>query len=91
MDRMDDETVIARLSEVRGVGRWTAEMFLIFSLGRPDVLSLGDYGLRRGYQLAFGLAEVPTPEQLAERGRLWVPYRSVASWYLWRAVERGRA
>jgi 3-methyladenine DNA glycosylase/8-oxoguanine DNA glycosylase len=85
---MDDEAVIAALGQVRGVGRWTAEMFLIFSLGRPDVLSGGDQGLRRGFQLAFGMAELPTPQELLEHGELWAPYRSVASWYLWRSAER---
>jgi 3-methyladenine DNA glycosylase/8-oxoguanine DNA glycosylase len=85
---MDDEAVISQLGQVRGVGRWTAEMFLIFSLGRPDVLSGGDQGLRRGFQLAFGLAELPAPEEMLEHGKLWAPYRSVASWYLWRSAER---
>ncbi len=85
---MDDETVIAELSQVRGVGRWTAEMFLIFSLGRPDVLSGGDQGLRRGFQLAFDMAELPTPQDLLDHGKRWAPYRSVASWYLWRSAER---
>jgi 3-methyladenine DNA glycosylase/8-oxoguanine DNA glycosylase len=85
---MDDEAVIAALAQVRGVGRWTAEMFLIFSLGRPDVLSGGDQGLRRGFQLAFGLAELPAPQEMLEHGKLWAPYRSVASWYLWRSAER---
>jgi DNA-3-methyladenine glycosylase II len=87
---MEDEAVVAALGQVRGVGRWTAEMFLIFSLGRQDVLSGGDQGLRRGFQLAFGLAELPTPEELLEHGRIWAPYRSVASWYLWRSAERKR-
>jgi 3-methyladenine DNA glycosylase/8-oxoguanine DNA glycosylase len=85
---MDDEAVIAELGQVRGVGRWTAEMFLIFSLGRPDVLSGGDQGLRRGFQLAFDMAELPTPQELLDHGKLWAPYRSVASWYLWRSAER---
>jgi DNA-3-methyladenine glycosylase II len=84
---MDDEAVIAQLGQVRGVGRWTAEMFLIFSLGRPDVLSGGDQGLRRGFQLAFGLAELPAPQEMLEHGKIWAPYRSVASWYLWRSAE----
>jgi 3-methyladenine DNA glycosylase/8-oxoguanine DNA glycosylase len=79
---MDDETVIAGLGQVRGVGRWTAEMFLIFSLGRPD------QGLRRGFQLAFDMGELPTPQELLDHGKLWAPYRSVASWYLWRSAER---
>jgi DNA-3-methyladenine glycosylase II len=85
---MDDEAVIATLAQVRGVGRWTAEMFLIFSLGRPDVLSGGDQGLRRGFQLAYGLAELPSPAEMLEHGKMWAPYRSVASWYLWRSAER---
>jgi len=85
---MDDEAVIAELGQVRGVGRWTAEMFLIFSLGRADVLSGGDQGLRRGFQLAFDMAELPTPQELLDHGKLWAPYRSVASWYLWRSAER---
>jgi 3-methyladenine DNA glycosylase/8-oxoguanine DNA glycosylase len=85
---MDDEAVIAELGQVRGVGRWTAEMFLIFSLGRRDVLSGGDQGLRRGFQLAFDMAELPTPQELLDHGKLWAPYRSVASWYLWRSAER---
>ncbi len=85
---MDDEAVIAELGQVRGVGRWTAEMFLIFSLGRPDVLSGGDQGLRRGFQLAFDMAELPAPQELLDHGKLWAPYRSVASWYLWRSAER---
>jgi len=87
---MDDEDVIAELTQVRGVGRWTAEMFLIFSLGRPDVLSGHDLGLRRGFQLAFATAELPSPQELSEHGMLWAPYRSVASWYLWRSAERGK-
>lgn len=90
LDAMDDEAVIAQLVQVRGVGRWTAEMFLIFSLGRPDVLSGGDYGVRRGFQLAFGWSDLPTPAELSEHGKRWAPYRSVASWYLWRAAERGK-
>ncbi len=85
---MDDEAVIAELGQVRGVGRWTAEMFLIFSLGRPDVLSGGDQGLRRGFQLAFDMADLPTPQELLDHGKRWAPYRSVASWYLWRSAER---
>jgi len=87
LDAMADEAIVEALSEVRGVGRWTAEMILLFQLGRPDVLPLGDYGLRRGFGLAFGHDEVPSPEQVAARGERWRPFRSVASWYLWRALE----
>ena len=84
---MDDEAIVERLVRVRGIGRWTAEMFLIFTLGRPDVLPADDYGLRRGFQLAFETATMPTRQEVAERGARWAPYRTVASWYLWRARE----
>ncbi len=85
---MDDETIIEQLTSVRGIGRWTAEMFLMFTLGRPDVLPVDDYGLRRGFQATFGTREMPNRDQVAKRGARWAPYRSVASWYLWRAAER---
>lgn len=84
---LSDEELVRRLSAVRGIGRWTAEMFLMFRLGRPDVLPLGDYGLRRGFGAAFGLGRVGTPAEVSERGEKWRPYRTVASWYLWRAVD----
>ena len=84
---MRDEAVIERLTAVRGVGRWTAEMFLMFRLGRPDVLPLGDYGLRRGFAVAFTGGRVPDAEEVERRGEHWRPYRTVASWYLWRATE----
>lgn len=84
---MADEDLIAQLSAVRGIGRWSVEMFLMFSLGRPDVLAYGDYGLRKGFQKLFRLADMPTAEQFAARGERWRPFRSVASWYLWRAAE----
>lgn len=84
---MDDEAIIEKLVRVRGIGRWTAEMFLIFTLGRPDVLPADDYGLRRGFQVAFGTAEMPARDEVAGRGVRWAPYRTVASWYLWRALE----
>jgi 3-methyladenine DNA glycosylase/8-oxoguanine DNA glycosylase len=92
MERLDDEAIIERLIEVRGIGRWTAQMFLIFRLGRPDVLAVDDYGLRRGLGAALRRAELPTREALERRGKRWRPYRSVASWYLWRANEmKGKA
>jgi len=84
---MDNEEAIARLCEVRGVGRWTVEMLLMFRLGRPDVLPVDDYGVRKGFALTFGLEELPTRQELTERAQRWRPYRSVASWYLWRATE----
>ncbi len=84
---MSDEELMERLTAVRGVGRWTVEMILIFRLGRPDVLPLTDLGVRKGYQRAFGMRSLPAARTVARRGELWRPYRSVASWYLWRAVE----
>ncbi|HKM69215.1 MAG TPA: DNA-3-methyladenine glycosylase 2 family protein, partial [Stellaceae bacterium] len=89
--RMPDETIVERLSEVRGIGRWTAEMLLIFRLGRPDVLPVDDYGVRKGFAVAFDRSEMPTPKELAAYGARWKPYRTVASWYLWRVVERAMA
>ena len=89
--RMADETIVERLSEVRGIGRWTAEMLLIFRLGRPDVLPVDDYGVRKGFAVAFDRSEMPTPKELAAYGARWKPYRTVASWYLWRVVERAMA
>lgn len=85
--RMEDEAIVERLTEVRGIGRWTVEMLLIFRLGRPDVLPADDYGIRQGYKVAFRKRELPTRAELEKRGERWKPYRTVASWYLWRAVE----
>jgi len=84
---LDDEALIERLVTVRGIGRWSAEMFLMFRLGRPDVLPLDDYSLRKAYAKAFGKRKLPTPEALARHGEKWRPYRTVASWYLWRTLE----
>jgi O-6-methylguanine DNA methyltransferase len=86
-----DATVIERLSEVRGIGRWTAEMLLIFRLGRPDVLPVDDYGVRKGFAIAYDKQELPKPKELAIYGDRWKPYRTAASWYLWRAAERAAA
>jgi len=88
--RLKDEAIIERLVQVRGVGRWTVEMFLMFTLGRPDVLPVGDYGVRSGFRLAYRLGELPTPRELAAYGLRWAPYRSAAAWYLWRAVDLQR-
>jgi 3-methyladenine DNA glycosylase/8-oxoguanine DNA glycosylase len=85
--RMSDEEIIERLTAVRGIGRWTVEMLLIFRLGRPDVLPLMDLGVRKGYGLLFQRGKLPSPSALQRRGERWRPYRSVASWYLWRALE----
>jgi 3-methyladenine DNA glycosylase/8-oxoguanine DNA glycosylase len=84
---LDDEAIIQRLTPVRGIGRWTVEMLLIFRLGRPDVLPVDDYGIRKGFAVAFGQTEPPRPKELAAYGERWAPYRTVASWYLWRAAE----
>ena len=85
--RMSDEEIIEKLIPIRGVGRWTVEMLLIFRLGRPDVLPITDYGVRKGFGLVFQRGKLPTPAQLVRRGERWRPYRSVASWYLWRALD----
>lgn len=87
--RLDDEVLVERLTAVRGIGRWTVEMFLIFRLGRPDVLPVDDYGVRKGFALAYGLRELPKPREVAAHGERWAPYRTVASWYLWRVADRG--
>jgi 3-methyladenine DNA glycosylase/8-oxoguanine DNA glycosylase len=84
---MEDEEIIERLTAVRGIGRWTVEMLLIFKLGRPDVLPLGDLGVRKGFAVTFRKRALPEPSALSRRGARWRPYRSVASWYLWRALE----
>jgi 3-methyladenine DNA glycosylase/8-oxoguanine DNA glycosylase len=85
--RMEDEEIIERLTIVRGIGRWTAEMLLIFRLGRPDVLPLTDLGVQKGFGMTFRTRKLPAPSVMARRGERWRPYRSVASWYLWRALE----
>jgi DNA-3-methyladenine glycosylase II len=87
MRRMTDEEIVERLTQVRGIGRWTVEMLLMFRLGRPDVLPVGDFAVRKGFAIAYGLKESPKPKELTEYGERWRPYRSVASWYMWRAVE----
>jgi len=85
--RLPDEEVAARLTAVRGVGEWSAHMFLMFELGRPDILPTGDFGVRHGMQVAYGLDALPTPARAREIGAPWAPYRSVGAWYMWRAVE----
>ena len=87
---LDDEAIIERLTQVRGIGRWTVEMLLIFRLGRADVLPVDDYGVRKGFAVAFRKRELPTADELERRGARWKPFRSVASWYLWRAAERAK-
>jgi DNA-3-methyladenine glycosylase II len=84
---MDDEAVIQALSAVRGIGRWTAEMFLMFQLGRPDILPVGDLGIQKGMVALFNLRKLPTPDRMRSLARSWQPYRSIACWYLWRLNE----
>jgi 3-methyladenine DNA glycosylase/8-oxoguanine DNA glycosylase len=85
--RMEDEEIIATLTQVRGIGRWTVEMLLMFKLGRPDVFPVQDLGIRKGFALTFRKRKLPEPTAMHRRGGRWRPYRSVASWYLWRALE----
>jgi DNA-3-methyladenine glycosylase II len=94
--KMTDAEIVERLTEVRGIGPWTVEMLLIFRLGRPDVLPVTDYGVRKGFALTFlrvpktrplDAKDLPKPEVLLKRGKRWTPFRSVASWYLWRACD----
>jgi DNA-3-methyladenine glycosylase II len=89
--RMKDAAIIARLIEARGVGRWTVEMFLMFTLARPDVLPVDDYGIRNGFRIAYRKRKLPAPQALAKFGERWAPYRTTASWYLWRAVDFERS
>jgi 3-methyladenine DNA glycosylase/8-oxoguanine DNA glycosylase len=83
---LSDEDLVQRLISVKGIGAWTVEMFLIFRLGRPDVLPIHDYGVQKGFALTYGKKFMPKPRELAAFGERWRPYRSVASWYMWRAV-----
>jgi DNA-3-methyladenine glycosylase II len=94
--RMTDEAIIEHLTQVRGIGVWTVHMMLIFRLGRPDVLPTGDYGVRKGFALTFGKLkpadkvtplDLPKPDEMEKRAKKWAPWRSVASWYLWRACD----
>jgi len=88
LPKMSDEDVITQLTQVKGIGRWTAEMFLIFSLGRIDVFPVGDLGLRKGVQMAFSLKELPKPKETEKFGDRWRPYRSIATWYLWKSLQK---
>jgi DNA-3-methyladenine glycosylase II len=85
--KMSDEEIIARLTTVRGIGRWTVEMLLLFDLGRPDVWPVDDYGVRKGFAKTFGRRKLPKPKQLMKLGEKWRPHRSVAAWYFWRALD----
>jgi 3-methyladenine DNA glycosylase/8-oxoguanine DNA glycosylase len=86
--KMSDEELVGRLISVRGIGAWTVEMFLIFRLGRPDVLPIHDYGVQKGFAILYRKKAIPKPRELAAFGERWRPYRTVASWYMWRAVGR---
>jgi len=88
---LSDEELVQRLVSVRGVGVWTVEMFLIFRLARPDVLPIHDLGVKKGWSVTYGKKRMPTPKQLLAFGERWRPYRTVASWYMWRAFERAGA
>lgn len=99
IQKMSDADIVERLTEVRGIGPWTVEMLLIFRLGRPDILPVTDYGVRKGYALTFlrlpksrpiEAADLPKPDVITRRGERWRPFRSVASWYLWRACDLAR-
>jgi DNA-3-methyladenine glycosylase II len=84
---MSDDDVVAQLTQIKGIGRWTADMILIFRLGRPDVLPVGDLGIVKAVQKAYGLRKTPDATRLLKIGERWRPYRSIASWYLWRSLE----
>jgi DNA-3-methyladenine glycosylase II len=87
LDELSDERITAELTAVKGLGQWTADMFLIFHLGRPDVLPVGDLGVRRAVEHAYGLPEIPSPEEVERLGERWRPHRSLASLYLWRSLD----
>jgi DNA-3-methyladenine glycosylase II len=88
--RLSDAALIEQLTQIRGVGRWSVEMLLIFTLGRPDVLPADDFGVRDGYRHLHNLSEAPRPRDLAAMGELWAPFRSTAAWYLWRASDEAK-
>jgi DNA-3-methyladenine glycosylase II len=86
--KLSDEELVKRLVSVRGIGDWTVEMFLIFSLGRPDVLPIHDLGVKKGWSITYGKKRMPKPKELLAFGERWRPYRTIASWYMWRACQR---
>ena len=88
--KLDDEAIVERLIAVRGIGRWTVEMLLIFQLGRPDVLPVDDFGVRNGFRIAYGRRSMPMPKEVLRYGERWKPYRTTAAWYLWRAADRAK-
>jgi DNA-3-methyladenine glycosylase II len=88
VSKMSDENVITHLTQVKGIGRWTAEMFLIFSLGRQDIFPVDDLGLRKGVQKLFSLPETPKSKEIESLGDRWRPYRTIATWYLWKSLQK---
>ena len=88
LHELSDDEIIAALTRVKGIGRWSAQMFLMFRLGRPDVLPELDLGVQKGIQKAYRLRKLPTPKQVLRRGEKWAPYRTVAAWYMWRILEQ---
>jgi len=88
--KLSDDEIVARLTEVRGVGRWTVEMLLIFQLGRRDVLPAGDFGVRTGFRIAYKKREMPKPKELLAFGEKWKPHRTTAAWFLWRAADAAK-
>lgn len=87
LHELDDDGVLSTLTQIKGVGRWTAQIFMMFRLGRPDVLPELDLGIQKGIQRAYALRRLPTPKQVQRRGAVWAPYRTIASWYLWRMAD----
>lgn len=87
LGRLDDDAIIDHLTQVRGIGRWTAEMFLMFVLQRPDLLPVDDLGIQKGFQHVYGLRKLPTPERMRTLAKPWQPYRTVGCWYLWRSLD----
>ncbi|MCH7648592.1 MAG: DNA-3-methyladenine glycosylase 2 family protein [Thaumarchaeota archaeon] len=88
LSKLSDDEIVEQLTRVKGIGRWTAEMFLIFSLGRMDVLPVGDLGLKKGVQLLNSSTKLPTPDEIEELAEKWRPYRTVATWYLWKSLQK---
>jgi DNA-3-methyladenine glycosylase II len=86
--KKSDEDVIASLTQVKGIGRWTAEMFLIFSLGRQDVFPVDDLGLRKGVQRIFSMPDIPKPKEVEKIGQRWKPYRTIVTWYIWKSLQK---
>jgi DNA-3-methyladenine glycosylase II len=90
LSRLSDDEIVERLTQCRGIGRWSVEMLLIFKLARPDVLPVDDFGIRDGFRAAYGRMTAPKPRELLEFGERWRPHRTTASWYLWRAADRAK-